>query len=77
MTALPVRLPPELTEDQRRAIRRNLNALPDLRAELAQKSKTETVTDILRQFENGEHNLFGAPRRLVDFPHLYEQLAGR
>lgn len=35
-------LPPELTDAQRRAIRRNLNALPEIRAEIVKRRKAKS-----------------------------------
>lgn len=70
----PVRLTDDLSDAERRAIRRSLNAQEEQRLELVEPAKGETVRDVLKRFELGLDDLHGMPRHLVDFPAVYAAL---
>jgi hypothetical protein len=74
MTAA-IRLSESMSDAEKTAIRRSLNATPSApTVELVAPARGETVRDVLIAFRDGQEDLHGFPRHLVDFDALLAAL---
>jgi len=70
-----VRLDDGMSDAEKRAVRRALNAQePPVTVELVEPKRGETLRDLIIAFRDGRDSLHGYPRSAVDFDALLASL---